>query len=266
MSTLWRGLKRRSAGLVKNPRHFVQLLLPTVLILCGWLALALEWWPAGLILVSAALFVFAALIWFRLRRIQARIDTGLRAAASRPVAVLPAVTPWFSEDEPADIHVVADATDDSQIQRQPLDPAPPPAAVLAGVPAGLLRVLDAAAPTARHSAVLVVPSALRNVVAMWVEGTVPGQWSVVGEQSGLLRSRAAGAHNVIIVDSEELPSYEGVLDQSFFWWLPRDARLFLVSHDVFAFAARLAREHDVDFALTPHGVGSSQASVTRKKG
>lgn len=278
MARLWRGLKRRSSGFARNPRHFVQLLLPSLLILGGWVALAFGWWAIGVILVSAALFVFTGLIWLRLRRIQARIDRGLRMAAARPAPVVASVTarhsteeavdvpPPVAVEEAVDVPSPAPAEEENQSPSLPLAPALPACAVLAGLPTGLLRTLDAAVPTTGHNAVLLVPSALRSVATTWVEETVPGQWSVFDEQSGVLRSRAAGAYTVVILDSEDFPVYGGVLDRSFFWWLPRYARLFLVSPDAFAFAARLAREHDVDFALAPSALGSSQASVTRKKG
>lgn len=256
MSRLGQGLRRRTAGLVKHPRHFAQLILPALLILSGWLALALNFWTLGIILISAALVVFPALIWMRLRRMQARTDRGMRMVANRPIAVVPAVASTSNEAPPG--------------SHEPSpEPTPLPAldhGVVAGLPAGLALALDAAAPTSSGGAVLVVPNSLREVSTAWVEGTFPGRWRVCDEDAGRLRSHAAGTQAVIILDSPENPTYAGVLDQSFFWWLPQNARLFLISRDGVAFASRLATQHDVDLALTPHAFGSFQAAVMRKKG
>lgn len=266
MSRLGQGLKRRSAGVVNNPRHFLQLLLPTTLILCGWLALALEWWRVGFVLTSAALLVFAALIWLRLRRLQGRLDRGFRLAAGRRDDLAPIVAASATSDEATDVHVTVDTGDEEEPVPPQLALVPPASAVVAGMHAGLFRALGSAAPTAREAAVLVVPSAQRSVVTNWVEGTAPGRWKVIDEQSGLLRSQAVGTDVVIIVDPGDRPTYPGVLDQNFFWWLPRSSCMLLVSHDVVGFASRLAEEHDVELALTQHESGSSQASVTRMKG
>lgn len=266
MSRLRQGLKRRSAGVVNHPRHFLQLLLPTMLILCGWLALAVEWWRVGVVLISAALLVFAALIWLRLRRLQGRLDKGFRLAALRSDDLAPTVAASDSSDEPTESHGTVDIQDEEEPVAPELTSVPPASAVVAGMHAGLFRALECAAPTAREAAVLVVPSAQRSVVTNWVEGTAPGRWKVIDEQSGLLRSQAVGVDVVIIVDPGDRPTYPGVLDQNFFWWLPRSSRMLLVSHDVVGFASRLAKEHDVELALTQHESGSSQASVTRMKG
>lgn len=271
MSRLRQGLGRRSAALVKHPRHFAQLLLPLVLALSGWLALAVEWWRVGIILISAALLAFAALIWFRLRRMQMRSDRAVRTVASRLDALALSAAASKSVTE------VKDARGAEGVKHEEEPPSPDEdkpsssdvtlsvAAVMAGLPVGLLRALDAAAPTSAEEAVLIVPSALARVVTNWVEARVPGRWTVFDEESDLLRPRAAGTRALVILDSEDRPTYEGVLDQNFFWWLPRSAHIHLVSHDVVAFASRLARQHKVGLALTHHGSGSAQASVTRKK-
>ncbi len=271
MSRLRQGLGRRSAALMKHPRHFAQLLLPLVLALCGWLAIAVEWWRVGIILISAALLAFAALIWLRLRRMQMRSDRGVRTMVDRLDALALSVAASKSVTEAKDTRGAEDVKHEEEPPSSDEDKPSSSdvtlsvAAVMTGLPVALLRALDAAAPTSAHEAVLIVPNALASAVTNWMEATVPGCWTVLGEESDLLRPRAAGTRALVILDSEDRPTYEGVLDQSFFWWLPRSAHIHLVSHDVVAFASRLARQHRVGLALAHHGPGSAQASVTRKK-
>ncbi len=260
MAGLRRKLQRGSAGLLRNPRHFLQLLLPASLMLAGWLALAIDWQRSALILMSAALMAFSALLWLRLRRLQGRIDQGLRNAAARTRPIDAGIL--------AEPPAAAAVGGDEESQLPTLNAAPAAAALAAGVPAGLFAALEMAALEESDDALLVVPGYTRTAARNWAEGTTPARWTVVDEglHDGAQRSRAAGLDVVVIVDGEDEPAYEGVLDQSFFWWLPPTAQLFMVSRDTVAFASRLAAAHEVGLSLGESTRGAARAIVSRHKG
>lgn len=261
-------LIRRFNKVRENPRHFLQLLLPATLILLGWLALVLEWNRTGVILVSAALTVFAGLLWMRLRRIQARIDKLLRRTAALQTQTSqirttgpPPVSGASSTDTPP---VEALLDEPSDVWQNLASPA---SAIAAGVPPGLARALREAALQTRDETLLVVPESLRDASVTWANAASTVRWGSVDQRvDGMQRSRAASLDVVIIIDGPDQPDFRGVLDQSFFWWLPQHARLFLVSEDVSTFARRLAAAHDVEFALAQRWRTTARILVTRSQG
>lgn len=257
-----RGLGQRSKGLLKNPRHFAQLALPTTLVLLGWLALAFDWRRLGFLLVSAALMVFAGLLWMRLRRLQTRIDSVLRRTAA-----LQAQTLELRRVERPAAALVTETTSPDDARAPHEGSALPELAMAAGVPAGLLTALEQAAPSRNDSCLLVVPASARDVSTRWARGITGMTWRTVDENpdNGLQRGHAAELAAAIIVDTEDETDFGGVLDQSFFWWLPRSAKLFVVSDDVSMCASRLATAHGVEFAVAEAWPSAARIVVTRAK-
>lgn len=268
MIRIRRGVARRLHGLRRNPRHFLQLLLPAGLVVVGWVALVFDWRRLSFLLVSAALIVFAGLLWMRLRRIQTRIDMVLKRTAalqSHALTMVKTSAPAPAQIDPEDTPLVAAVSDEALPPGQ--DSAVITLAMALGVPAGLFTAVESAAPRAGDETMLVVPKSRIAVVGAWARAVTGTRWRIVDESpdNGLQRSRAAGLDVVIIVDGDDEPDFTGVLDQSFFWWLPRSARLYVVSDDLTLFAARLSATHDVEFSLVESWPSAGRLVVTRAK-
>ena len=264
-----RGLTRRVAGLRRHPRHFLQLLLPTALAALGWLALVLDWPRVSLLLVSAAILSFMALLWLRLRRIQARIDLVLRRTTmlqSQTMAIRSAPAPTPQQQPPAEPIQLEAALERSHESwnRSVL----PVLAMTSGVAPGLLQALEEAAPEQGETALLVAPDSTRSASRTWARSMTGVPFESVGSspREGTQRGRAAALDVIIIVDGDDGVDFAGVLDQSFFWWLPRDARLFVVSDDVPMFVSRLATAHAVELVVAERWPTTARIVVTRPRG
>lgn len=270
MTRIMQGLTRRLKRLQKNPRHFLQLLIPGTLVLLGWVALALDWRRVSFFLVSAAVIAFAGLLWLRLRKIHARIDLVLRRAASlqsQVAGVKPILQSGAVETVPTTSEDTEELFAHDEAERNWKDAVALTLSMAAGVPRGLFTAIEQAAPQRTDQALMIVPGSLPDVVANSIRVLDGAHWSIVapGQTSGMLRTRAAGLDAVIIVDGDE-PDLGSLLDQSFFWWLPSHARLFTVSDDPRGFAARLAVVHGVEFALAEQWPGACRIVVTKARG
>ncbi len=144
----------------------------------------------------------------------------------------------------------------------------PMLAMATGVTPGFLKALEEAAPQEGETALLVVPDSMRGASTTWARSITGTPWESVGnsQQEGTQRGRSAGLDVIVIVDGDGGPDFAGVLDQSFFWWLPRDARLFIVSDDVPMFVSRLAKAHTVELAVAERWPTTARVVVTREKG
>lgn len=248
------------AALKQRPRHFAQLLLPLGLLGLGCIALALDWRVVGLGLISASGVVLGALLWLRLRKLQARIDASARrmAALQAQMGVLSQrlAQPVTTSD------VIGEALVAPTLQ---IDPLLPYLAAGMGLPPGLGEALQDR-DGMEGQGLVIVPDELAGATSRWGTIAAPGRWEVVTSSAGPQRGRAAGLARVVVVDGGEDPSHSAVVDQSFFWWLPSNAELVAVSSDPEGFVHSLAEAHDVEFLLMGLGTGLARVAVARNRG
>lgn len=259
MSRIRSAATRRLGGLKRNPRHFAQLLVPAGLLLAGLVSFLFGWKALALGFVSVAVLSLAALIWFRLRKVQTRVDASLR----RTAALQEQMRSLAGAVER--VHALAAVPAKPPASSLTMSDLLPALALSAGLPPGAAISILELRPAAGR-ALLVVPDEMAAACASWATGMRPGQWEVVGASGGAQASGAAACRAVVVVDGPGSPDFRGVLDRNFFWWLPKDCDLVLVSGAMTEFVERLQAAHDVELLVGSSEPGRARALVARDRG
>lgn len=245
---------QRLQSVSRNRRAFTQLLIPLAFLVAGWIAVIAGAGFVGVSLIVTGAVATSALTWRRTRVLQRRIDQTrsvlLGAAPVTPQVLLPSIPAAEPPQSPTALEPVA------------LEAL----ALAAGLPAGLFGALTVTAPTEQQSALLVLPADNLAATRAWVNQYHRAQWTTIGSESrGLIRGEATRLDLVYLADPGTESPYDGILDQSFFWWLPPSCHVFLVSADPQAFAERLTSTHHVRFGLVPLTPLTTEAIVLRPK-
>ncbi|WP_040283649.1 hypothetical protein [Tessaracoccus massiliensis] len=250
-------------ALRRNPRPYVQLLLPGLLLLAGWVALIAGAEFVGLGLMITAGVASSLLVWNRSRVLQRRLDKVTRSSAAGYQRLLAA-------SSAAPLSVAAE-------QPPPAAAAPTPDpsgagltradfALAAGLPPGVADAMALAAPQPEQHALLATPSSHLMPSRAWAAEHHHAQWLTITETTMEKARRSAPyLDTVLLVDPQDERPYEAALDQSFFWWLPPSCRVLLVAADPADFAARLASTHQVQLGLVQASALCSEAVVLRPK-
>lgn len=233
--------------MLKSPRQYLQLSLPLALLAAGWITLAFGAHFAGLGLMATAAVAAALLVWNRTRVVQRRVDRASGHLTRLGGAPLYAPATQINPDAALpDVDVLAAL------------------ALSAGLAPGFAVALRAVNPQPTQLALLAVPQSVAHSASNWAMHYHPASWVTVTPADGeLARNHAPALDVVVISDPGEAEPYSGVLDQSFFWWLPPACRVLLVAADPAQFAQRLSATHQVQLGVAPLGAGCAEAVVLR---